>query len=245
MNLRFELEKAYKICAMLNLDDSTYTHITVRSEKINSFYIYPFGYLFEEVTADTILEVDLDGNVLSGKEYQYNNTAFFSHGQIYKHRKDVNAIYHLHTTDTVAVSAMACGLLPISQWALHFYKKLGYHDYNSLILDINTNSVSMVKDLRDYNILFMRNHGIITCGESLHEAFFYCYHLERACNTQCKILAANTKYIIPSTQICQKSSSDLLSFEQDLGKRDWLAWTRKLIRLNLITSYEKASDSIN
>ena len=228
--IKEELAIAYRIIAILGLDDLTYTHITSRPPGKDYFYIYAFGLLFEEVTSRNLLKVDFDGNILEGEEYQYNLTGFITHGSIYKARKDVNAIFHLHTPDTVAVSAMKCGLLPLSQWALHFYQRIKYHDYNSLLLSGDTHAKHLVDDLAESKIMLMRNHGLLTNGSTIQEALFFVYHLELACKTQCKILSSNRRFVMPSSVIAEKSARDLLSFESGLGQRDWKAWVRLLER---------------
>lgn len=220
------LSTAYQILAKLNMADHTYTHLSSRPEGADYYYIHPFGLRFEEVTPDLLLKVSLDGEILEGKEYQYNETGYVIHGSIYKSRSDINSIIHLHTVPTVAVSCMKAGLMPISQWALHFYGQVAYHDYNSLALDTKSQGQDLVNDLGSKKIAFLRNHGILTSGNTIHEAFFYCYHLELACKTQVAALSTGAELIIPSEETCLKANYDLLNFEKDLGYRDWLAWER-------------------
>lgn len=225
--IKTNLAYAYQIIAFLGLDDHTYTHLSARSENKDEYYIYPFGLRFEEVTADNLLKVSLDGKIIKGKEYQYNKTGYIIHGNIYAQRPDIRAIFHIHTPATVAVSAMKNGLLPISQWALHFYNQVAYHNYNSLALDENQGN-DLVKDLSSLNTILLRNHGAITCGKTIMEAMFRTYHLEMACKTQCLALQNSQELIYPSKEICEKTVSDLIGFEPNLGQRDWQAWIRKL-----------------
>jgi len=227
--LKQDLASAYKILAHLGLDDHTYTHLSVRSQDKNSFYIYPFGLRFEEVMADNLMKISLDGEVLVGEEYQYNRTGYVIHCNIYKARPDINAIFHLHTPATVAVSSIKDGLLPINQWALHFYKRIAYHDYSSLAL-VKEQGQTLANDLGEHLVMLLRGHGSIACGKTIQEALFYTYHLELACKAQCMTLAMNREVIMPSPDICQKAVNDLLSFEANLGERDWLAWLRFLER---------------
>lgn len=226
-NIKYNLAAAYRIMAYLSMDDHTYTHLSARPQDADFYYIYPFGLRFEEVTEHNLLKVSLDGKILEGEEYQYNKTGYFIHGSIYQARPDISAIFHYHTSATTAVSALKCGLLPISQWALHFYNRISYHSYNSLILDADKQSNRLVTDLKQNYIMLLRNHGVITCGKTIHEAMFYAYHLEQACKTQCLLNSAEKQeLIIPSAEICKQTVKDLLSFEEDLGKRDWEAWLR-------------------
>lgn len=230
-NVKYNLVTAYKIMAYLSMDDHTYTHLSARPKHADFYYIYPFGLRFEEVTEHNLLKVSLDGQILEGKEYQYNETGYFIHGSIYRARLDVSTIFHYHTPASVAISALKYGLLPISQWALHFYNRISYHEYNSLILDANKQSDRLISDLKQNYVMLLRNHGVITCGKTIHEAMFYAYHLEQACKTQCLLNSVNKKdFIIPSEKTCKQTVKDLLLFEEDLGKRDWNAWLRLIYK---------------
>ena len=228
--LRQNLAAAYRICAEFGMDDLTYTHISARIEDV--FFICPFGMLFSDITASALLKVSLEGKILSGKELQYNKTGYVIHSNIYKARADISAIFHLHTIAGVAVSAMKEGLLPISQFALHLYEQIAYYNYNSLELDMD--NIGLVNALGNKKTMILRNHGTITCGLTIHEAFFYTYHLEQACKVQCKALAAGkNNLLLPGHSICKKSNKDLLNFEQDLGYRDWQALIKMLDRKNI------------
>lgn len=231
--VRENLAAAYQILAYKKMDDRTYTHLSARVPGEEAYYIYPFGLLFEEVSESNLIKVSLDGEIIEGSEYQYNITGYNIHGSIYKNRRDLNAIFHLHTSYGVAVSSHEKGLLPISQFALHFYNKIAYHDYNSLTLSSDQGN-DIVRDLADKNIAILRNHGTLTCGKTIHEAMFYTEHLEEACKVQSLALSAGEGNIISLPhEICDKSNKDILSFEKDLGKRDWNAWIRKLDRENI------------
>ena len=227
--IKADLANAYKIIAKLGMDDHTYTHLSARPKGANYYYIYPFGLRFDEVTPSCLLKVSLTGNLLEGREKQYNKTGFVIHGSIYRSRPELNSIFHLHTVATVAVSAMKNGLLPISQWALHFYENVTYHDYNALALDDTRQGDPLARDLADKKVMFLRNHGFISCGTTVQEALFYCYHLELACKTQIAALSCNAELIIPSRDICKQTCKDVLSFEKNLGERDWEAWVRLLV----------------
>lgn len=226
--IRVELAYAYRILAELQMDDHTYTHLSARIDGQDEYYIFPFGLRFEEVTPESLLKMNIykDKNVL--EEYQHNQTAYAIHGSIYNNRPEVNVIFHLHTPATVAVSAMKKGLLPISQWALHFHNQVSYYNYDSLIIDEETQGTEMVGAFGQKNILFLRNHGFIVCAKYIREALFYCYHLEQACKTQIMALSTNEELIVPNDKTCQKANVELLTFETNLGERDWQAWVRNI-----------------
>lgn len=216
-----KLVQAYHILSHLGLDDHTYTHLSAREG--NAFYISPFGLRYKEVSYDNLLKVTFDGEILEGSEFQYNKTGYMIHGAVYQGRQDINAIFHIHTPEIVAVSACKDGLLPISQWALHFYERLSYHPYNSLELTTEQSKL-LVNNLGQNYTMLMQNHGSATCGRTIEEAMFYTHHLQMACRTQC--LAMHMPLSLPSHELCKQAVHDLLSFEENLGQRDWEAWVR-------------------
>lgn len=222
------LALAYRILAHLGLDDHTYTHLSTRAVNPSHFHIYSFGDRFEEVTPESLLTVSQSGEVVEGKEHHVNQTGRVIHGSIYQDRPDIQAIFHIHTPAIVAVSSLKEGLLPLSQWALHFYGQVAYHDYDSLALERTTQGRQLIHDLADKYVLLLRHHGSITCGRTIQEALFYTYHLEKACQTQCLMLAMNREILTPPAETCERAVKDLLSFEEDLGARDWAAWLRAI-----------------
>ena len=201
--LRQNLSLCYRILANLQLDDMTYTHLSARLPHSEAFFIYPFGLLFSEVTPQCLLKIKLDGTVLEGIAHTYNPTGYVIHSSIYRHRPDINAIFHLHT------------------------ERLSYHDYHALALTAEHES-KLVHDLKDNFTLFLKNHGTLTAGRTLHEALFYTHHLEKACRTQCLALASQTPLTIPPPAVCLQTVNELLNFEADLGKRDWDAHVRRM-----------------
>jgi ribulose-5-phosphate 4-epimerase/fuculose-1-phosphate aldolase len=225
-SIKYNLAVAYRALAQLKWDDLTYTHLSARVPGENAYFIYPFGLLFEEVTPECFLKVSLNGKVLEGYEGQYNKTGYVIHGSIYRNRPDINAIFHLHTPPIVAVSSMKEGLQPISQWALHFYNKVAYHEYNSLALSAIDHEQNLVHDLAGKYVMLLKHHGSITAGRTIYEAFFYTHHLQKACETQCLALQSGVDLNNIPPEICERSVKDLLSFESDLGLRDWQAIQR-------------------
>lgn len=228
MNKKAELAYAYRACAYLKLDDLTYTHLSTRRNH-ESFYMYAFGLLFDEVYEKDIIEVNFDGQVVDGKEMNYNQTGYSLHSLIYEEKPEVYAVFHLHTPSIVAVSAEKQGLRPLSQWALHFYNNIAYHQYNSLALNKNEHKESLLNDLQDYSVLLMRHHGAIIVGKTIEEALFYSYHLEQACQTQC-LMKSYDNMIEIEPSVCEKSHQDLIAFEKHLGHRDFTAIKRALDR---------------
>ena len=222
-----DLTLAHHLFAEFNWDDLTYTHLTARNPHRDSYFIMPFGQLFTEVKSHALLEIDFAGNVIGRVKEGYNPTGHVIHGSIYAARKDVNAIFHSHTPDNVAVSSQINGLLPISQWGLLFYERFGFHDYDSLALHSDLQGNMIVKDLGEKPVLLMRNHGVVVAGGGIAETFYMHYHLEMACKTQCKLLAMNQKYNLPDHELSQRACKDLNDFEIHNGQRDWQALKRK------------------
>lgn len=228
INKKKDLALAHQIISLWKMDDATYTHLSIKEREV--FYLSPFGLLFEEVAENNLVTIDLKSlSIASDSNFSiYNPTGLILHSIIYKLREDIQAVIHLHTSATIVVSASKSGLLPISQHALHFYNSISYHDYDSLVLDEIEQAKKIVEDLKENNVIFLRNHGFVTCGKTIQEALFYAYHLERACHVQVLLNQPLDHYILPDEKVCIQAYNELLSFEKDLGRRDWDAWIRKL-----------------
>ena len=226
--LKHDLALAYRIFASMGMDNFTYTHLSARLPGEDSFYMYPLGFLYSEVMPSSLLHISFEGNLLDGRQEQFNPTGYAIHSSIYRNRPDVNAVFHLHTTAGVAVSAMECGLLPISQFAFHFYDRVSYQDYDSLALD-PIKEAEKVKTVmgKTNKTVILRNHGTVTCGSTIQEAFFFTHHLEEACKVQCLAMGSQQKLVMPDHLVCEKARDQLLSFEASLGERDWEAVSRQ------------------
>ena len=236
---KIDLACAYRMGAIHGIDDLTYTHISSRTHSDpNAFLIGKFGLLFEEMRASDLQTITY--RTTDGLDENVNRTGFSIHSAIYDARPDVKAIVHVHTPAGTAVSAMKCGLLPISQFAFHMHNKIGYHDYHGLTLREQERD-QVVEDLADNPVLIMRNHGLLTVGKTLHEALFFMYHLEQACQVQVQTLSQCTSQnplddlVIPSKETLEYTNDQLLTFEEDIGMRDWIAMKRKVDRVD--TSY--------
>lgn len=221
-SLRFKLASAFQLCALKGWDNWTYTHISARLPGQQSFLINPFNLLYKDVTPKSLVEVDM---MLPPETYfdVVNPTGVYIHKAIYQKRPDINAIFHLHTPHGVAVSTMECGLLPLSQFALHFYDRVSIHRYDSLVLDEKEQTEQLAHDLDQNFTMLLENHGTITSGRTIEEAFFYTHHLEEACRVQCLTLSCNVPYVKLDSEVCKKASADLLGFEKNIGSRDWQA----------------------
>lgn len=223
------LSKCYYILSQKGLDDRTYTHLSARVPGENAYYIYPLGLLFSEASPDRLIKVDFEGRIIEGTETVFNATGYVIHASLYKARPDVNAIFHLHTPAGVAVSCQKEGLLPLSQFAFHFFNRLSYHTYDALCLDVERQGENLINDLGPVNkAMILRNHGTMTCGATPHEALFYTLFLEEACKVQIQALTAGRENLfIPSSDVCEEAYKNMTAFEQgDIGRRDFEALCR-------------------
>jgi len=193
--LRVDLAACYRLIAMHGWDDLIFTHISARVPgPEDHFLINAYGMLFEEMTASSLVKVDLDGNVVLESPYPVNPAGFTIHSAIHAARKDAGCVLHTHTKAGVAVSAQADGLLPLSQISLLPYASLAYHDYEGIALN-EDEKPRLVADLGDRNFLILRNHGLLTVGRSVPEAFLFMYALETACQTQIAAMAGGVELI--------------------------------------------------
>lgn len=195
------------------MTDMIDTHITARVPGDNHhFLINRYGVLFHEMRASDLVKIDSVGRVvevaadLDPARYRVNAAGFTIHSAIHMARPDLTCVIHTHTAAGSAVSAQRHGLLPISQHALKFYKRIGYHDYEGIALDLGERD-RLINDLGKYNAMILRNHGLLVGGTSIPAAFQEIYFLERACEIQVKALSSNTELTTPQDEICRLTAS--------------------------------------
>lgn len=183
--VREELAAAYQLAALHRMTDHIYTHISARiSADEGHFLLNAYGLTFEEVTASNLVKVDLNGNVLLDETgLGINLAGFVIHSAIHALRHDAMCVMHTHTMTGVAVSAQQQGLRMLSQHAMRFYGKVAYHDYEGVVLDMDEQD-RITQSLGMKNVLILRNHGLLVCGDSIRDAFDQMYYLERACQIQ-------------------------------------------------------------
>ena len=181
---RVNLAACYRLIAHYGWDDLVDTHISARVPgPDHHFLINPYGLMFDEITASSLVKVDLDGNQLSKSEYSINPAGFTIHSAIHEVREDAGCVLHLHTPDGTAVASCMEGLLPMNQTAQLVTHDLAYHDYEGIALD-HDERPRLQKDLGNKNHMLLRNHGTLTVGRSVASAFERMFHLERACTMQ-------------------------------------------------------------
>jgi len=188
--LRVDLAACYRIIAMFGWDDLVFTHISARLPgPDHHFLINPYGLLFEEITASSLVKVDLLGTKIGDSPHMVNPAGFMIHSAVHEARSDARCVLHTHTRAGVAVSAQANGLLPLSQTSLFPYASLAYHDYEGVALN-EDEKPRLVADLGGANAMILRNHGLLTTGVTIADAFLMMYMLETACQIQ--LLAQST-----------------------------------------------------
>ena len=203
--LRRELAAVYRLLAHFKMTDLIFTHVSVRIPgPEHHFLINPYGLLFEEITASNLVKIGLDGELVEPSEYHVNPAGFVIHGAIHEARPDAQCVLHTHTKAGCAVAAQEQGLLPLNQISMEFYNRVGYHDYEGIALN-TAERVRLVEDLRDHPAMILRNHGLLTVGESAAEAFLRMFYLEKACDIQ--IAAQGSGDLrVPSAEIAEHTA---------------------------------------
>ncbi len=204
---RCDLAACYRLMDVFGMTDMIYNHITLRIPGTEHLLINLYGLLYKEITATSLVKIDVEGNILWKPETDYgiNKSGYVIHGAIHKARPDVAAVIHTHTRAGMAVASMTCGLLPLTQTTMRFVGHLGYHDYCGPAVDLAERE-SIVADLGPHDAMILRNHGLLTCGATLQQAFNTMYQLESACRAQVDAMAAQTALNIPSAEILEKTA---------------------------------------
>lgn len=187
--LRVDLAACYRLVALFGWDDLIFTHISARipgSE--HHFLINPYGWMFDEITASSLVKIDLGGNKVDESPYDVNPAGFTIHSAIHAARDDAQCVLHVHSLNGVAVSAQRDGLLPLSQHSIFVLASLAYHDYEGVAL-IEDEKPRLVRDLGDKRHLILRNHGLLTVGRSIADAFVAMYFLEASCMIQVRAMS--------------------------------------------------------
>lgn len=227
---RVDLAAAYRLVAHYGWDDLIFTHISARVPgPVHHFLINPYGMMFEEITASSLVKVDLDGKIVSESPYIINPAGFTIHSAVHAAREDALCVMHLHTDYGIAVSAQKQGLLPISQQALFPLASLAYHDYEGLALN-EEEKPRLVEDLGNKAHMILRNHGLLTIGRSAAEAFLSMYILERACRIQILAQAGNAELVPVSERILSRVAAQLSVVT--VGQGAQLAWPGLLRKLD-------------
>ncbi|MFL9924445.1 class II aldolase/adducin family protein [Herbaspirillum lusitanum] len=196
--VRQDLAAAYRLVALLGMEDSIWTHISARVPGTHDqFLINPHGVLFRDVTASSLVKIDTEGRILAPTRHAVNTAGFVVHSAVHMARHDAGCVVHLHTVAGVAVSSLACGVLPTNQWSFQFHNRVAYHDYEGIALD-TAERESLIADLGPTSrVLVLRNHGMLTLGNTVADAFILMRNLDIACQAQIAISSTG----LPVTEV--------------------------------------------
>jgi len=230
--LRVDLAACYRLVALYGWDDLIFTHISARLPgPDHHFLINPYGMTFDEVTASSLVKIDLEGRKLMDSPYEINPAGFTIHSAIHAARDDAKCVLHTHSLNGVAVSATKQGVLPISQQSVFVLASLGYHDYEGVALH-EGEKPRLVRDLGDKSFLMLRNHGILTVGATIPDAFLLMYLFEAACTIQIRAQSTHGELISVDPKIV--AGATMMAKQVTRSAGGGLAWPGLLRKLDRI-----------
>ncbi len=239
--MRIDLAAAFRLIEIFGWSDLLATHLSARVPgSADHFLINPFGLMFEEITASNLVKVDQNGTILSETEFDINPAGFTIHSAVHMNKPEIACVIHTHTQAGVGVATQKNGLLPLTQHALAVIAHTGYHGYEGIATDLDERD-RIASDLADHKVLILCNHGLLTVGESVGEAFMWMYRAERACRMQLACQQAGAE-LMPIPEQVQNTTIERNRLENSkkgyrpIGKREWPALKRKLDRID--TSYQ-------
>ena len=233
--VRVDLAAAYQLAAIFKWTDLIYTHFSARVPGSEDFLINAYGLMFDEITASNLVKIDQHGKVLDDPlDLGYNEAGFVIHGCVHEARPEVNCVIHTHTRAGVAVSAMKCGLMPISQHAQYVEQMVTYHDYEGIALDMDERS-RMAKDLgKTSKAMILRNHGLLTMGKTVHEAWEMMYYLDCACQIQIDACSGGMENVLKMSEQAAKTAAEQFNRpNRPALSKSWPALLRLLDRRNI------------
>ena len=224
---RVNLAACYHLADHFQMTDIIWNHITSKTSKDKeTFLINKFGLRYNEITASNLLEIDLEGNVISG-DGEINYTGYVIHGAVHKAKKDIHCVMHTHTRAGLAISCLKDGLKPIFQDAAIFHNRVSYHDWQGMSTEVEE-CKDIAKNLGNNKVMILRNHGLLTCGETIGEAFILMYYLDKACKNQLDTMSTGLETIVPSDNIMEYAAGQYEDPRFRLGKHEWPALLRLL-----------------
>jgi ribulose-5-phosphate 4-epimerase/fuculose-1-phosphate aldolase len=230
---RVDLAACYRLMVVYGMTDMIYNHITARlPDAPEQFLINGYGLHYSEITASSLHRIDHDGEIVmrGNTHYGINHPGFVIHSAVHKARPDVNCVVHSHTRAGVAVSALKCGLLPLSLLAMRFHGRIGYHDCEGTVVELGEQG-RIVKDLGPHNAMILRNHGLLACGPTTAEAFNTHYMLDTSCKIQVDAMSCRSDLVMPSPEVLERTA---YLFQPEVrrpyGLMEWEAMLRLLDR---------------
>jgi ribulose-5-phosphate 4-epimerase/fuculose-1-phosphate aldolase len=238
---RVELAACYRLIDAYEMTDLIYNHITAKIPGTDHLLINLYGLLYKEITASSLVKIDLTGKILykPDTDYGINLSGYVIHGAIHEARPDVGCVIHTHTRAGMAISVMECGLLPITQTSMRFVDHLGYHGYEGPAIDLDERQ-RLAADLGPHNAMIFKNHGLLSCGPSVQEAFNTMYQLELSCRAQVDAMAGNTKLVIPDQAVLDKTANLYQpGTRRPYGVLEWPAMVRLLEAQSKTSGYPR------
>jgi ribulose-5-phosphate 4-epimerase/fuculose-1-phosphate aldolase len=230
--LRVDLAACYRLLQMHGWDDLIHTHISVCIPGTEHILINAFGLAFEEITASNLVKIDINGNIIDKDcPFEINPAGFTIHSAIHQVRHDDICVLHIHSNATIAVASVEEGLLPISQYSMFALASMSYHDYEGLAVN-DDEKCRLQYDLGDKNFMLLRNHGALTMGKTIGDAFMHMYDLTRACEIQLQIMATGMKPIYAPQNIIDgiKAQANIVHTGETGGQKAWPAMLRRVYR---------------
>lgn len=229
--LREDLAAAYRLFDHFGMTDTVYTHLSVRLPGPgHRFLVNPYGLLFEEVTASSLVVVDADGAPTQATDWPVNPAGFVIHSAVHRGRADAACVMHSHTLAGMAVAAQAGGLLPLNQISIELVGQVAIHAYEGIAADDNLDErARIVRDLGPRQALILRNHGLLTVGQSVAEAFYWMYYLEQSCRIQLAAQSSGAALSLPPDAVVARTAQQFTR-GPDKGWMMWQALRRKLDR---------------
>ena len=231
--IRCDLAAAYRLVAHFGMDDLIFTHLSARLPGAeHRFLLNPYGLMFDEITASSLVVVDPDGHAIEKEEEsKINNAGFTIHSAVHMGRNDAQCVMHTHTTASMAVAAQDDGLLPLNQMSMAFHGGVAYHDYEGIALDLDERE-RLVRDLGDKDVMILRHHGLLTVGRTVAEAFLNIYYMEQSCRLQVAAMSGGQKVTVPSDEVAAHTAAQFNRNPATKGQRPWAALRRRLDRIS-------------
>ena len=232
---RVDLAACYRLVELFRMSDLVFNHITAKvPDEEHRYLINHYGLAYEEVTASNLVKIDLEGRIVDGGPGEINPAGFLIHSAIHAVRDDAACVLHTHSPAATAVSCLPEGFVPMTQGGFQFHGRVAYHDYEGFALD-EAEKRRLIEDLGTHNVMLLRNHGVITLGGSVAEAFRRLYFLEQACGIQLEVLKTGRAPRLPAASVAEHTARNWERGDAGIGTsepREWQALLRRLDRLD-------------
>ena len=229
---RVDLAACYRLVAQYGMHDLALTHISARVPgHPDQLFLNPYGLLFDEITASSLVKIDMDGNTVEDSDYEVNRAGYVIHSAILAARPEITCVLHTHTIAGMAVSAQAEGLLDLAQCSMRFHNRLAYHDFEGISLDTDERT-RLQASMGDKYAMMLRNHGLIVAGRSVPEAWSLNWSLERACQVQVAAQGGGAKVVPAPAEVAEHTAQQMWRGNDLAGKREWPSLLRQLDRVD-------------